>query len=139
MREIKFRAWHKKDGKLYFRAYQKLFHVLLCEDDKGTNEGKGVPVKRASYDDCELMENTSLADIKDKEIFEGDIIQIRIGEESIQGVVEDVPDMFRSRKLHPLESLLKKFCIGSDEKMEFEILGNRYETPDLLTKPEKER
>jgi uncharacterized phage protein (TIGR01671 family) len=127
MREIKFRAWHKKEKKLYFRAYQKLFYLLLCEDDDGANNGKGIPAVRADYDDCELMESTSLADINGKEIFEGDIIQIRIGEEFFQGVVEDIPDMFRSRKLHPLQSLLKKFCIGSDEKMEFEILGNRYE------------
>lgn len=134
MREIKFRVWHRKEKKMYYRGYQKVSHVLLCEDDQGQNMGKGAPAKRASYEDCEFLENTTLEDKNGREIFEGDILCIRIGDEIFYGVVPQIPDMFKSRKLHPLDALLKKFCIGKDEPMEFEVLGNRHETPDLLAK-----
>ena len=62
MSEIKFRAWDREERKMYFRAYQKMFHVLLCDDDHGTRGGKGVPVKRADYESCDLLESTTLED-----------------------------------------------------------------------------
>jgi hypothetical protein len=46
-----------------------------------------------------------------------------------------VPDMFGSRKLHPLAELLKKYGItGNPDSSELEVLGNEFENPELLKK-----
>ena len=60
MREIKFRVWHYKTKKMYFRGYQKWFHVLLCGADPKKPEGPGIPVARASFGDCHMMESTDI-------------------------------------------------------------------------------
>lgn len=127
MLEIKFRAWHKKDKKLYYRAYQKVSHVLLCDQDHGQNDGKGTPVKRAGYDDCIFFQNSTILDKNGFEIFEGDIVRIKHEKKMFEGTLESIPDMFKSRRLHPLYDLLVKFGLtGKEEDLEFEIVGNIY-------------
>ncbi len=115
---------------MYYRGYQKLFHVLLCEDDEGTNEGNGIPVKRASYSDCLFLEGSGIKDNHGLEIFEGDIVRLRRGNQELTEVVENIPDMFKSRNLHPLQSLLEKAGISDNLKdIEFQIMGNIFESP----------
>jgi len=114
---------------MYFRAYQKLFSILLCDDDQGVNEGKGIPVKRARFEDCELLQCTTLLDKNSCEVFEGDIIRVRWGNQTFEDVVGPVPDMFKSRMLHPLHDLLEKHGIeDSMEDLDIEILGNQFES-----------
>ena len=114
---------------MYFRGYQKLFGVLLCEDDGGKNEGRGIPVKRAGYENCIFLENTSLKDRTGKEVFEGDIVRIRINGKQYEGVVPAVPDMFKSRKLHPLQGLFGKFGLNPENgEIEIEVIGNSFES-----------
>lgn len=133
IREIKFRVWHKKEKKMYFRGYQKWFHVLLCEDDAGKEQGRGIPVKRESFEACELLECTDLEDIRGREIFEGDIVRVESGTQSFIDVVDGVPDMFRSRKLHPLHGLLAKHGIADNaENLKIEVLGNRFQNEALV-------
>ncbi len=127
MREIKFRVWHRKEKKMYYRGYQKFSHVLLCEDDGGTEEGNGIPAKRASYEECEFLESTGLIDKKGVEIYEGDRIKIQTPYRVVEGIVPDVPDMFRSRNIHPLEALLKEHDIHAEDIVEMEVIGNAYE------------
>ena len=128
MRDIQFRVWHRKEKKMYYRGYQKWFYVLLCEDDRGTNQGKGKPVKRAGYDDCVFLESTGLTDKFGMEIFEGDFVRITCGAVTAEGLVEPVPDMFKSRGLHPLHSLLERHGLPDTiENLEMKVTGNRYE------------
>jgi len=131
IREIKFRVWYLPEKKMYFRGYQKVSHVLLCDDDYGAQEGKGIPVKRASYADCELLESTGLLDKNNREIYEGDLVKVETSNKTFEGVVPTIPDMFRSRKLHPLHSLLQKYEVADDEDLELEVLGNRYEKSSI--------
>ena len=128
MKELKFRVWHKKEKKMYFRGYQKLLHVLLCEDDHGSNDWKGKPVKRASYEDCELLESTTFLDKHRNEIYEADRVRVRFKDRVFEGEVNYVPDMFGSKRLHPLESVLKQNGVaGFVENLDVEVIGNKYE------------
>ena len=138
MKELKFRVWNLKESKMYYRGYQKLFHVLLCDKDPQQEDGAGKPVKRAPYGDCLLLESTDLLDKNRRLIFEGDIVRIRTRDKDFTGVVGSVPDMFGTRKLHPLQSLLKTQGItGYPDDLDMEVLGNEYENQDLLEKPGK--
>lgn len=128
MRDIHFRVWYRPEQKMYYRGYQKLSHVLLCEDDKGKNEGQGLPVKRAAYEECEFLETTSLTDKNGAEIFEGDKLRIRTRKKTAEGIAGEIPDMFKSRNLHPLQSLLEALKINADDILEIEVIGNRYES-----------
>ena len=118
---------------MYYRGYQKLLHVLLCDRDPRDGDGAGKPVKRASYGDCLLLESAGLEDKNRREIFEGDIVRVRWQDREFTGTVGSVPDMFGTRKLHPLQSLLKQHGIaGNPDNLDFEVLGNEFENPELL-------
>ena len=132
MKELKFRVWHVKEGRMYFRGYQKFLHVLLCEKDPKGEDEHGKPLKRAPYSQCVLLESTGLEDKNRREIFEGDIVRVRHQGREFIGLVGSVPDMFGSRRLHPLQGLLKEHGItGNPDTLDIEVLGNEYENPEL--------
>lgn len=134
MKEVRFRAWHLKENRMYFRAYQKWFHVLLCEDDGGENAGNGRPTRRAFYGDCVLLESTGLRDRKGREVFEGDVLRVKSRGREVTAVVGGVPDTFGSR-VHALQSLFDRHGLsGNPDDAEIEVLGNEYENPGLVPK-----
>ena len=131
MKEVRFRVWHIPENKMYYVGYQKFLHVLLCDDDKGQNQGKGRPAKRAKYKDCVFLESTGLRDKSGKEVFEGDQVRVRVQGKSFEGLVDSIPDSFGNKNAHPLGSLLKKNgVLGNPQELEVEVLGNEYETTD---------
>ena len=133
MKDLRFRVWYVPEKKMYYRGYQKLLHVLLCEDDHGKNDGKGTPVKRAGYDDCEMLEGSSTFDKNRREIYEGDIVKVSYQGKSFVDVVDAITDMFGSKRTHPLHRLLMRNGIqGNPENLDMEVIGNRYENPKLL-------
>lgn len=141
MPEIRFRAWHIPDRTMYFRAYQKITFILLCTPKGSASEGDaGVPAYRARFEDCILMECTGLKDIHGRDIYESDIIEILTNGKPYQGTVGTIPDMFRSRGLHPLQDLLDRLGIASETNdFRFNILGNIYETPELIPRENNPR
>jgi hypothetical protein len=132
MKEHRFRVWHLNENRMYYRGYQKFWNVLLCDDDKGTREGRGLPVRKASYGECIFLEGTGVYDRAGREVFEGDIIRIRHQGRTADAVVGPVPDSFGNRGAHPLRTALEAAGIaGNPEKLDVEVLGNTFETPQL--------
>jgi len=125
--DFKFRVWHRPEKKLYYAGYQKLFSVVLCDDDHGTNEGRGTPVKDAHYDDCDFLQGTGILDEAGCEIFEGDHVKVKVKGQEYQGTVDNIPDMYKSRGLHPMQELLDQWGIKPEDDVAFKIVGNRYE------------
>ena len=128
MKDVHFRVWHVPEKKMYYRGYQKFLHVLLCDDDRGENEGKGKPAARAKYQDCIFLESTGLRDTRGHEVFEGDLVRVRLKDRQIEGMIEEIPDSFGNKNAHPLGGLLKKHGIlGNPQDLEIEVLGNEFE------------
>lgn len=123
-----FRAWDKE--------YKKMEYVgqIHYSHPRGTCPGNITYICTDKFDDLieierfELMQFTGLKDKNGKEIYEGDILTHHYHHEN--GVME-----FNERRA---SFELKYFQDGSYQEMflieapHFEIIGNVYETPELL-------
>jgi uncharacterized phage protein (TIGR01671 family) len=114
MREIKFRAWDKLNEEMA---------TVDCFD----NNHVGIKLKRgyatAPRKDCVLMQYTGLKDKNGKEIYEGDIVfETGNGKRTIKWIKEIAGFGFRSKT--GITPLYNNF---------FEVIGNIYENPNLLT------
>lgn len=121
-REIKFRAWNKKEKRMYSNAYLLMSNEtwsLRREDD-----GESFDVK--------LMQYTGLKDRNGKEVYEGDIVECMsfkidgkdskteveeikwgwVGGYDFSGVGFNIPDTLKDGWL--------------------KVIGNIYENPELL-------
>ena len=132
-REIKFRAWDK-EKKEWIKLTTK---GSLCIDGYGqlikpNNGGE-------TFDgDYELLQFTGLTDKNGKEIFEGDIIDWESRNDLKKGISEIV---YRYLIVFEEGAFIGRgdIRIGSKIKLDgdflesFEIIGNIYENPELLT------
>jgi len=112
-REIKFRAWHRKEK------------VMLKPDDNyGTTRDLDCVVYYMQGQPVELMQYTGLKDKNGKEIYEGDIVKSHhfLPSEIVftEGIflAEDTPLLYDTLSVYP------------DNK--WEVIGNIYENPELI-------
>ena len=121
-RVIKFRAWNKK-----MKIMKEVFAINMTVPCYSV----GVHLENPTWfeDEIELMQFTGLLDKNGKEIYEGDILRRKDG--TVAGWVEydgGCPLIFHSKTNSDYITKLNFF----------EIIGNIYESPELLTE-EKEK
>jgi len=133
MREIKFRAWDKKEREMYTPKGLDDCYFYINNSD-----GKLHWVNHPDFEDepmtnYELMQYTGLKDKNGKEIFEFDIVKYR-------------NYLFYIRWSHDNYGYIFDWVKGWNPKItwegilngECEVIGNRYETPDLLLEDKHE-
>ena len=119
MREIKFRAWDKHRKEMFIPSAI----INPTETELAVLEGGDYRLDKFRIGEYFLMQFTGLKDLKEKEIYEGDIIKGHFRspltlEHNIEVCPPISPDGF-----HWYSEL---------EDMDFEIIGNIYENPELL-------
>lgn len=128
MREIKFRAWDKKDMKMVFDESWSWFSDVYMPEVDGINHF--------------LMQFTGLTDKNGKEIYEGDIV-ISTLKHDYRWLIEYRADHefvgFLPVEKGRFDRFLSKFVPKDDETLSFFVawpnlivIGNIYENPDLL-------
>jgi len=139
-REIKFRAWLKKDGILIDKSIM-VYQIERCFHDAGTTldgercevesyHGFSEVLQGVDNGDIILMQYTGLKDKNGKEIYEGDILEF-------QG--KDYEGKWKI-KWNSKEVWFEILCIGNEERFSpgsdiwnhGKIIGNIYENPKLL-------
>jgi len=141
MREIKFRAWDKRENRFVHADYETdPFEIYL----DGTFLGL-IGHEWEGGERFEVMQFTGLQDKNGKDIYEGDIVRLIRGEGVHTYDMSDPNPNIRIVTFHGEDAAFnlymmdnKKqgsgltFCKGNAEKGCFEIIGNIYENPKLL-------
>ena len=91
-------------------------------------------------DDVKLMQFTGLKDKNGKEIYEGDIVRYKCGqqmadEDSTPGIIDEFTDVikFKNGAFRPLPEF--NYCDDpwyNSKTYDFEVIGNIYENPELI-------
>lgn len=161
MRETKVKVWNREEKKMYWldlmwggkhhRGDGWLFAVPFGEERKYTG-GLGGRDNRSTLDpsDCEFMQFIGRKDKNGKEICRGDIVkslwqhdgvtnydyevigEIKYSLMTLQYVVEFRDNQCNTSWNYPLHSFEREELLEDG----FEIIGNIYETPELL--PQRE-
>lgn len=138
MRDIKFRAWHNESKQMYWfdimwgnhdrgNGYIGMVEFGKDRDKQGNYRGN---VTLVDPDNCNIMQCTGLKDEKGVEIYECDIL------------IWNVNEVSRTSEVY-YDELQACFWMGKDKtsghlvlndwmRGEYEIIGNIYETPELL-------
>lgn len=139
-REIKFRAWNKRNKKMYYKVMVGMWGSKEVMDDENytacmiyeysnDNPKIGEWLHFEPCDDMELMEYTGHKDKNGKEIYEGDIIVYWDGvEERYKLAVIK----FDEGSFIMINDRISWNIYLTDENDEIKIVGNICENKDLL-------
>ena len=114
VREIKFRAWEKKEKRIiYWEGIIDFAKTIITIDNSNL----------ANLEDLVLMQYTGLLDRRGKEIYEGDIVKTPFG----------IGEIFMRLGCWFVENQKE---LGYFKSGEIEVVGNIYESSKLLEKGE---
>ena len=127
-REIKFRAWDKKDKRMIVGEQEFITLLVTSKGVFRLNPHHQEPLwSLCEKERFELMEYTGLKDKNGREIYEGDFIQ----NDSAIGEVEWVQEHCAFMAFTRNPSFYRH--LESDGQLNLtEVIGNIYENPELL-------
>lgn len=128
----KFRAWLKKEK--CFADQVDAIRPQLCEIDLSWKGALGSECFNL-LEDVELMQSTGLFDENDKEIFDGDILKVKImnGQSWLEIVrYNDEKAMFVSKEMKRKVPESPLYDLFNTDLFVVEVVGNIYENPELL-------
>lgn len=133
MREIKFRAWDKKEKKMYYDV-QNTYDFMINNGGCFEESFKDV----LEYDNYVVMQYTNCYDINGKEIYEGDIIRLEgVDDREIGSTWEHIGKIVYKRGAF-FVCYFDYYADGNEElicdaQVEFgTVIGNVYENKELL-------
>jgi uncharacterized phage protein (TIGR01671 family) len=133
MREIKFRAWDKKEKKMYYDV-QDTYDFMINNGGCFEESFKDV----LEYDNYVVMQYTNCYDINGKEIYEGDIIRLEgVDDREIGSTWEHIGKIVYKRGAF-FVCYFDYYADGDEElicdaQVEFgTVIGNVYENKELL-------
>lgn len=128
MKELKFRAWHKKKKKMsvvtmlqWALKYPAFLDEIALKIDTELQKHFWDRGEHKELSDVEIMQYTGLKDKNGKEIYEGDILETKYNEIEVMKY-DDEEAMFGRRFLQGTFS-------AKDYYGKSEIIGNIYENP----------
>ena len=128
MKELKFRCWDIEHNKMYYADMEEI--TAGIGQDYGLEDNALGFVNSHIREEKIIMQYTGLKDKKDKEIYEGDIIETDL----LDGISRKVKVIWDeenlSFRLHG--NFYKKFLNVHDDRENIEIIGNIYETPGII-------
>ena len=121
MREIKFRAWHKEKKIMGEVLGIDILHkeIFFSNEDVDCYE-------HTDFKDVELMQYTGLKDMREKEIYEGDIVTLHNSEYKVIFNTEEARFVLRNDEFE----MNIPFTNNNNKRME--VIGNIYENPELI-------
>ena len=129
-RERKYRIWD--EGRFLYRGlHDKNWYATPSNDENGSNT-----VRQCLQTDRNLpvTECVGLNDKNNNPIYEGDIVQYFSGHgNKFKTLVEYITESAHYLPFNDLHFIGDEQGVGFDENKGFEIIGNLYQNPELLS------
>ncbi len=142
MREIKFRAYHKKYKKMFQLNFPYASDVIKHEmDDMQVFEVKA----RLFFQNCEIMQYTGVKDRNKIDVYEGDICNWWFCKSMMEAKRKDGDKSYKYYKTHPFWKAWEVKWNNAGHNWTFpdgwyepEIIGNIWENPEISKQRDKE-